>query len=212
MEFFKSNFISSNCYFMPKELHPNRQYAFTTMILICHSLECRDLKEEVFLCGWITFLWRRIFPLRLRILILTHLQAEKVSSVLPENLMAFLTLGNNLKELFFTRNQLPLLIPPHNLYGSSSQLVHGCFLDKPQAIPLTRLSPRATMATVPPSMPPWHLQSLSLMHPVFLFSEWLSVSFSHSLAKISFASQELSWPPLVEGGDSFLMTHLIFIG
>lgn len=103
MEFFKSNFISSKCYFMPKELHPNRQYAFTTMILICHSLECRDLKEEVFLSGWITYLWRRIFPLRLRILVLTHLQAEKVSSVLPENLMAFLTLGNNLKVEFFSQ-------------------------------------------------------------------------------------------------------------
>lgn len=68
----------------------------------------------------------------------TSKEKRSLLTVLPENLMVFLTLGNNLKvESLFTRNQLPLLVPPHNLYGGSRQLVHGCFLDKPQTIPLT---------------------------------------------------------------------------
>lgn len=75
----------------------------------------------------------------------TSKQKRSLLTVLPENLMAFLTLGNNLKvELFFTRNQLPLLIPPHNLYGAPAisfmvvswtspkpSLLHVCLLGPP---------------------------------------------------------------------------------
>lgn len=65
---------------MPKGYTQTGSYDFTRIVSICHPLECGALKEEVFLCGWISLLWRRIFPFRLRILFLTHLQAEKVSS------------------------------------------------------------------------------------------------------------------------------------
>lgn len=72
------------------------------MILVCHSLECRDLKEEVFLYVWVTFLWRRIFPLRGLWFSPTSKEKRSLLIVLPENLVAFLTLGNHLKvESFF---------------------------------------------------------------------------------------------------------------
>lgn len=80
MAYFLKQFYHLSAILCQKSYTQTGSYDFTTMIFICHPLECRDLKEEVFLCGRISFLWRWIFPVRLKILFLTHPKSEKVSS------------------------------------------------------------------------------------------------------------------------------------
>lgn len=141
--------LPSKCYFMPKELHPNRQLWFYYNDLYLSSFGMQGFE-------------RGSFPLWLnKVLVKDNLSCQikhSVSHPPPSRRGLFrlfprktwwLSLPWELpwKPNHFHKSHRSFLVLPHNPRGGSSLLTHGCCLDKPETIPLTLEAAGATMAS-----------------------------------------------------------------
>lgn len=194
--------------FYAKELHPNRQLLFYYNCLYLSFLECGDLTEEVLLLDWIHLLWRRrccFSP--------TSKQKRSLQPVVPESLVTFPALGG-MTWNHFQEEPFASCVSSSPCLGDSSLLIPCRSWDRhaPNPPPVTSGSGAVGASAPPCNRPtvPWRLQSLLLVWHVF-FAEWLRGS-SRARGEIALAIRRPAGLPVVEAGDSCLVTHAIFMG
>lgn len=100
----------------------------------------------------------------------TSRQKRSLQTGLPENSVTFLTFGNNLNASLFSRGFICLsLLPTVPLVIPAYLLVHCCFLDMPDTLPLSPQAPGLWKPQLRPVTRPRSLDifSLLLVWPIF---------------------------------------------